>query len=345
MKKIVLLSILLLFSCNNKHTNLYEGNFYDVMKIADSLDKNVWMILGGGNLCAPCNRIIEDMTQNKIFEKYADDFIFYKCNTNNRDNLFLQHIFLMTTIPNSYIINREREVVSYLLNDAEESQIEKQLEVFLKGTPRVEVFHTQFKSRGKVLLKMQNLLLKSTFPDVDESEAMVLIDSSISVEPFFYNLFTKYKLLDKLGLKNEADSCANLALSYLTGSYQIAVYDDFVKMIKNVNPIYQSENKEFPDICFQDSVMDCGHLEIKTVTPLVFKYKNIGTKPLVVIDVLLSCGCTQAEWSKKPLMPGDSSQIIINYDADVKGDFYRTATIVTNSRNNVKTVFLKGVIK
>lgn len=62
----------------------------------------------------------------------------------------------------------------------------------------------------------------------------------------------------------------------------------------------------------------------------------MGTKPLVILDVLLCCGCTKAEWSKKPLMVGDSSQIVINYDTEIRGEFYRSTDIISNSKEKVK---------
>ena len=41
---------------------------------------------------------------------------------------------------------------------------------------------------------------------------------------------------------------------------------------------------------------------------------NRGDKPLVILDVVTSCGCTVPEFSRQPVTPGGKTQITVTYD-------------------------------
>ena len=47
-----------------------------------------------------------------------------------------------------------------------------------------------------------------------------------------------------------------------------------------------------------------------------FTIKNIGSKPAVIYNVASSCGCTNVNWSKEPLMPGKAGKISVTYSND-----------------------------
>ena len=48
-----------------------------------------------------------------------------------------------------------------------------------------------------------------------------------------------------------------------------------------------------------------------------FTFKNTGTAPLVIQNVLTTCGCTTPEWTRQPIRPGEAGFITVEYD--VKG--------------------------
>ena len=35
-----------------------------------------------------------------------------------------------------------------------------------------------------------------------------------------------------------------------------------------------------------------------------FKFKNVGTKPLLLLQVQAGCGCTTSDYTKEPIAPG-----------------------------------------
>ncbi len=64
-----------------------------------------------------------------------------------------------------------------------------------------------------------------------------------------------------------------------------------------------------------------------------FVINNKGTHPLVITQVLTSCSCLKADFSRKPLAPGTQGTIRFRYEphkAD-PGTFYKVIKIHTNA--------------
>ena len=40
-----------------------------------------------------------------------------------------------------------------------------------------------------------------------------------------------------------------------------------------------------------------------------FKYTNVSSEPVVINNILSSCGCSVPEWNKAPIRPGESGVI------------------------------------
>ena len=63
----------------------------------------------------------------------------------------------------------------------------------------------------------------------------------------------------------------------------------------------------------------------------VFSFRNTSSEPVVVLNAYTSCGCTKAEFSKKPVAPDSLSYIKVVFDPmNYPGKFARKVTIVTN---------------
>lgn len=62
----------------------------------------------------------------------------------------------------------------------------------------------------------------------------------------------------------------------------------------------------------------------------VFTLTNKGGAPLVVEDVKASCGCILVEWTKDPLLPEQSSKIIVKYNSNILGNIKRSIVVNTN---------------
>ena len=72
----------------------------------------------------------------------------------------------------------------------------------------------------------------------------------------------------------------------------------------------------------------------------VFEVENIGSEPLVVLKVLTSCSCLKAHYSRRPIMPGETSYIRVTIEAEKmqEGVFHRVIELYSNAGKSLFTV-------
>ncbi len=76
-----------------------------------------------------------------------------------------------------------------------------------------------------------------------------------------------------------------------------------------------------------------------------FVVTNTGDSPLVIQNIVASCGCTQPEWTREPIPAGGKGKIIANYDPRNRpGQFNKTLTVYTNSNPKVVVMVIKGEV-
>lgn len=74
-----------------------------------------------------------------------------------------------------------------------------------------------------------------------------------------------------------------------------------------------------------------------------FIVTNTGTEPLVIQNIVASCGCTTPEWTKQPIPSGGKGKITAIYDPKgVQGHFEKTLSVYTNTKPEVVTLVIKG---
>jgi len=63
-----------------------------------------------------------------------------------------------------------------------------------------------------------------------------------------------------------------------------------------------------------------------------FTFRNTGTQPLVIQNVVTTCGCTTPEWTRQPIRPGETGFIKVAYDVKGRpGAIDKTITVHSNS--------------
>ncbi len=64
----------------------------------------------------------------------------------------------------------------------------------------------------------------------------------------------------------------------------------------------------------------------------VFDFTNTGNEPLIVTNVISTCGCTVPSKPKEPIMPGKTGKIEVKYNM-ATGPIRKTITVETNATN------------
>ena len=102
------------------------------------------------------------------------------------------------------------------------------------------------------------------------------------------------------------------------------------------------------EIKFDKTTYDFGTFsETSPVVSGIFIFTNIGDGPLVIHQAVASCGCTVPEYTKEPIMPGESGTIKVTYNGEGKfpGHFKKSITLRTNAKTEMMRVYVEGNMK
>jgi hypothetical protein len=108
--------------------------------------------------------------------------------------------------------------------------------------------------------------------------------------------------------------------------------------------VRDAESGKFPVITFEESQFDFGTIDQGTNVEHVFKFKNTGEAPLMIVNAKSSCGCTVPEYTKEPIAPGDSGEMLVKFNGSGQNQVSKTVTITTNTKEGTETLTIKAFV-
>ena len=122
-----------------------------------------------------------------------------------------------------------------------------------------------------------------------------------------------------------ASLTAASAVASAQGSGKNNTFDGVVRLDKTVH--------DFGDILVSDGPV--------TAT---YKVTNVSQKAILIYNVVTSCGCTEAEWTKSPIKPGESGTIKATFKNDEAGyPFDKSLTVYFSDVKRPVVLRLRGV--
>jgi Protein of unknown function (DUF1573). len=102
-----------------------------------------------------------------------------------------------------------------------------------------------------------------------------------------------------------------------------------------------------PVINFQQTTFDFGQIEEKGgPVSHSFTFTNTGKVPLILTNVVSSCGCTTPEWPKAPILPGKKGVIKVTFDPmNRPGPIDKSITVSSNATKPLIVLTLSGLVK
>jgi Protein of unknown function (DUF1573) len=108
----------------------------------------------------------------------------------------------------------------------------------------------------------------------------------------------------------------------------------------------KTDTGNFAEIAWNRDTLYFGEIEEGSFLLDSFVVTNVGTRPYAIRDVRTSCDCTVIRFPVKPLQPGQSAAIRIEFDSTGKAGHARPGIIVyDNSYPNARSIlYLDGDI-
>ena len=94
-----------------------------------------------------------------------------------------------------------------------------------------------------------------------------------------------------------------------------------------------------------DSVYDFGKVTDGEKVIYNYRFKNTGSKPLIISSASASCGCTVPEKPEEPVKPGETGflKVVFNSEGRV-GPTHKTVTVISNAYPSFPVLLLTGEV-
>ena len=98
------------------------------------------------------------------------------------------------------------------------------------------------------------------------------------------------------------------------------------------------DTANFTTIKWLDSIVHFGSINMGESITIRFKCLNTGTKPLLITNAKPGCGCTIADFTKEPILPGATGEVTAAFDSKKvhAPEVRKTIIVTTNTLNNTE---------
>lgn len=117
---------------------------------------------------------------------------------------------------------------------------------------------------------------------------------------------------------------------------------------KNRQDVQSKLNPHFADsttVQMIDSAYDFGKVTDGEKVAYNYRFKNTGTKPLIVSSATASCGCTVPEKPEEPIKPGETGSLKVVFSSEGRvGPTHKTIMVVSNAYPSFPVLQLTGEV-
>lgn len=143
-------------------------------------------------------------------------------------------------------------------------------------------------------------------------------------------------------------------------SFRSFLLDSNDKVVAIGNPIYNPKVKDLylnqitgrkttkenripqTDILIKQTSISLKDFNWKEEQKASFCLQNVGKYPLVVNDVITSCGCVSVTYNKEPIRSGEKLDLDVVYIAEEQGYFDKTLTVYCNTKSSPLVLKIAG---
>lgn len=117
------------------------------------------------------------------------------------------------------------------------------------------------------------------------------------------------------------------------------------KIATNNSLTQQIEIKDPTTVQIIDSAFNFGKVSEGEIVEYNYRFKNTGTKLLIVTNVSASCGCTVPEKPEQPIQPGETGFIKVKFNSEHRvGKAHKTVTVSSNAQPAFPELLLTGEV-
>lgn len=90
--------------------------------------------------------------------------------------------------------------------------------------------------------------------------------------------------------------------------------------------------------------IDLGDLPLGEEREAKISATNNTDKSIVILTAATSCSCTKVEWSKKPILAGESTDLVVKFAAETEGVFFKKVAITHSAASRPISFTIRGAV-
>ncbi len=102
--------------------------------------------------------------------------------------------------------------------------------------------------------------------------------------------------------------------------------------------------KQVPIMTFDKSEHDFGTIVQNTPQETTFTFTNTGNAPLIITDAKSTCGCTVPTWTKDPIPPGGTGELLVKFNGSGQNQVVKTITVTANTEKGQELLRIKAIV-
>jgi len=98
------------------------------------------------------------------------------------------------------------------------------------------------------------------------------------------------------------------------------------------------------EVIFEETTHDYGTLPYGGDGTFKYIFTNNGKTPLIITNCVKGCGCTDVQWTREPVLPGQKGSVKVTYNTRIIGHFSKGVDVYSNSKTPKINLRLKGMV-
>jgi len=122
---------------------------------------------------------------------------------------------------------------------------------------------------------------------------------------------------------------------------------DWDKGVKTGIPVINpNDSTQFTKVVWLDSLVDFGTIKEGEKVDIRFRFKNTGSKILIIESVNAGCGCTNVEYPHEPIEPGKEGVVKATFNSSNQPPtVHKNVYVAMNTKERSYTVSFIGEVK
>ncbi|HKL35366.1 MAG TPA: DUF1573 domain-containing protein [Salegentibacter sp.] len=101
----------------------------------------------------------------------------------------------------------------------------------------------------------------------------------------------------------------------------------------------------YPKMEFEESEHDFGNIPKGENVEHTFTFTNTGQAPLVITNARSTCGCTVPSYTREPIQPGETGEMLVKFNGSGNGQVTKTVTVSANTEAGTERLRIKAFVE